>query len=200
MSRLVETIKCFNGELMNLRYHQSRFNLARKAHFRPCREINLSAVLEVPAEYSSGLFRCRIIYSREIEQVEFHSHNRRPVNSLRLVESNRIDYRYKYTNRQMLEQLFMQRGNCDDVLIVKNGFITDSLTANVVFYDGRKWWTPDTPLLPGTQRARLVHERKIFTRSITPKDIPDYKKAGLINAMQDMNEMPEIAIEKIFSF
>jgi 4-amino-4-deoxychorismate lyase len=98
-----------------------------------------------------------------------------------------MDYRFKYTNRERLNLLFEQRGNCDDILIVKNGFITDSFIANVVFFDGRKWWTPDTPLLPGTQRARLIHEKKISVCPVTPDDLPKYEKAGLINAMQDLD-------------
>jgi 4-amino-4-deoxychorismate lyase len=197
MYQLLETIKCINGELVNLRYHQSRFNMARRAHFRPCAEISLADFIKVPEEFRSGLFRCRVIYSEEIEKIEFIPHTYRPVRSLKLVENNQIDYRYKYTARQTLEHLFGLRENCDDILIVKNGFITDSFTANVVFFDGRKWWTPDTPLLPGTQRARLIHEKKIKLTSITPAELHKYQYAGLINAMQNMENMPAIGIKDV---
>lgn len=197
MCQLLETIKCINGELINLPYHQSRFNLARKAHFRPCDEIILAESIKIPEEVKNGIFKCRIIYSRSIENIEFLSQSYRLINSLKLVEDNEIDYRYKYTARQKLEQLFEQRGMYDDILIVKNGCISDSFTANVIFFDGKRWWTPDTPLLPGTQRAKLIHEKKIYVRSITPGDLYKYEKAGLINALQDMENMPVVSIDSI---
>lgn len=198
MYQLLESIKCFNGELINLPYHQARFNLSRKAHFRPCTEISLAESVIIPEKAGKGLFKCRIIYSRKIEKIEFQPYSYRSVGSLKLVESNEIDYRYKYTQRQHLEQLFEKRGMNDDILIVKNGYISDSYMANVIFFDGKRWWTPDSPLLPGTQRARLIHQRKIFVCSITPGDLYKYKKAGLINAMQDMENMPVIDMECIF--
>ncbi|MCA1759522.1 MAG: aminotransferase class IV, partial [Bacteroidales bacterium] len=101
-------------------------------------------------------------------------------------------------DRERLNLLFEKRGICDDIIIVKNGCITDSSFANIVFFDGVKWWTPDTPLLPGTQRAKLLEENKIFECRITPKDISIYSKVGLINAMNDLNEMMQIAIRKIY--
>ncbi len=200
MYQLVETIKCKNGELFNLRYHQARFNLTRRALFGLKDEISLEKSIQVPDECQTGLFRCRVVYGESIEKIEFLPHHYRSIKSLKLIEGNELDYRFKFTDRKKLNSLFEQRENCDDILIVKNGFITDSYVANVVFFDGRKWWTPDTPLLPGIQRARLIHEKKISVCPVTPADLPKYKKAGLINAMQDLDNMPEISISNIVTF
>lgn len=200
MYQLVETIKCNNGELFNLRYHQARFNLTRRALFRIKDEISLEKSVNVPEEYRTGLFRCRVIYGEKIEKIEFLPHKYRTVKSLKLLENNDLYYRFKFTNREKLNALFEQRESCDDILIVKNGFITDSFVANVVFFDGRKWWTPDTPLLPGTQRAKLIYEKKISVCPVTPASLPQYQKAGLINAMQDLENMPEISISNIVTF
>jgi 4-amino-4-deoxychorismate lyase len=200
MYQLVETIKCKSGELFNLRYHQARLNLTRRALFRLKEEINLEKSIEIPKEFRTGLFRCRVIYGEKIEKIEFHRHQFRTIRSLKLTEANDLDYSFKYTNRQKLNLLFEQREICDDILIVKNGFITDSYISNVIFFDGRKWWTPDTPLLPGTQRARLIHEKKIYVCPITPTHLTKYEKAGLINAMQDLESMPEISINNIVTF
>lgn len=200
MSPLLETIKCKDGALFNLRYHQARFNEVRKEYFGLTEKMDLSEIVKIPEDCKTGLFRCRVIYAETIEKIEFLPHRYRPIHSLKLVEDNQIDYRFKFTNRQKLEQLFEQRGDCDDILIVKNGCITDSFTANVVFSDGKRWWTPDSPLLPGTQRARLLHEGKISECRITPSDIPNFQQAGLINAMQDLNEMPVLKTENILTF
>jgi len=200
MCQLVETIKCKNGELFNLRIHQARFNLTRRALFRMKDEISLEKIVKIPENCQTGLFRCRVVYGEKIEKIEFLPHRYRTVKSLKLVRADDLDYRFKFANREKLSALFEQRGNCDDILIVKNGFITDSFMANVVFFDGKKWRTPDTPLLPGTQRARLIYEKKIYVCPVTPADLPKYEKAGLINAMQDLDEMPKIDSSNIITF
>lgn len=197
MCQFIETIKCKDGRLFNLPFHQKRFNLARKENFGITDETDLKDGIRIPPECSTGLYRCRVIYSETLEKIEFLHHEYRQVKSLKLVEDNKIDYRYKYTNRQYLEELFSRRGECDDILIVKNGCITDSFTANVVFYDGKCWWTSDTPLLEGTQRARLLAEGKIAACRIDPSGLKKYEKAGLINAMQDLEEMPVIGMDKV---
>lgn len=198
MSRLlIETIKCENGRLCNLEFHQRRFSLAQKEYFGIDAPILLKNILQVPENCNAGLFKCRVLYSGKIEKIEFLPHNYRSVQSLKLVEDNEIDYHLKYADRERLSYLFEQRGDCDDILIVKNGCITDSYTANPVFWDGQHWWTPNTPLLPGTQRARLLEEEKIKACRITPADLQKYTKAGLINAMQDLENMPVIDVISI---
>lgn len=195
MSRLlIETIKCLDGRLWNLEFHQYRFDLARKKCLAGAEGISLLAAIEIPEDSKTGLFKCRVLYSEKIEKIEFLAHSYRSVKSLKLVEDNEIDYHLKFADRERLTALFNRRGECDDILIVKNGYITDSYSANPVFWDGATWWTPDTPLLPGTQRARLLEEGKIKVCRITPGDLQKYTKVGLINAMQDMENMPAVEL------
>ncbi len=194
MCQLIETIKCNNGKLYNIRWHNERFNRARKELFGLPHEIDLGEIIKIPENCKKGLFRCRIMYSETIDKIEFVPHSFRKIKSLKLVEDNNIDYQFKFSNRKNLNSLFEKRGNCDDILIIKNGCITDSSTANCIFCDGQKWWTPDTPLLPGTQRAKLIYEEKIEVCRITPATISKYKKVGLINAMWDFGNMPMIEI------
>jgi len=196
-SKLFETIKCKDGEFYNLEFHQARFDLARKEYYGISKKISLKEILIVPENCKTGLFRCRVIYTEEIEKVEFVPHQIRKVNSLKLVYDNEIEYGYKSANREKLSSLFNQRGDCDDILIVKNGFVTDSYTANPIFFDGQHWWAPDTTLLPGTQRAKLISERKIQVYPIGRYDITKYKFVGLINAMQNFDDMPVISTQNI---
>ena len=44
-----------------------------------------------------------------------------------------------YIIQLFLDDLFEQRGSCDDILIVKQSCITDSYFANVVLGDGVSW-------------------------------------------------------------
>lgn len=197
MYQLFETIKCADGRLENLEFHQPRFSHARKLKFDAEDEISLEQQIEVPDFARNGIFRCRVIYGKQIEKIEFIPHVYRVVNSLQLVVDNNIDYNFKYADRKNLEQLFEKRGECDDIIIVKNGLITDSFTANLVFFDGKKWWTPDAPLLSGTQRAQLLEAGNITATRITQNDLHHFQKAGLINAMNTLGNMPQIGIEKI---
>lgn len=198
MYPLLETIKCRDGILYNLEFHNERFNKARKKQFGIADELDLKSRIEIPENCKTGLFRCRVIYADEIEIIEFLSHQIRNISSLKLVTDNHIDYHLKYANRDALQNLFDKREGCDDILIIKNGCITDSFTANPVFFDGKTWWTPETPLLPGTQRARLLREKKISERRITADDLPKYIMAGLINALQDLDEMPRVEVKNIY--
>ncbi len=198
MCPLLETIKCKDGKLFNLEFHQARFENSQKEYFGISTKIKLSKEIEIPEFAKTGLFRCRLTYTKQIDLIEFFPYKYREINSLNLIEDNEIDYNYKYFNREKLNKLFTKRGNCDDIIIVKNGCLTDSFVANLVFFDGEKWFTPDTPLLPGTQRAKLLREEKIVECRITINDLPKYQKVGLINALNDMEEMQIISRENIY--
>lgn len=198
MSRFIETIKCKDGNLENLKYHNLRFNKTRNEVFGMKDEVEIQKIVNVPKYANSGVFKCRIIYSTKIEKIEFIAHEYRKITSLKLVECNEIEYSHKYEDRILLNQLYQKRGNCDDILIIKNGNVTDSFYANAVFYDDKNWFTPDTPLLHGTQRAKLLEENKIIETSITLKNITEYSCIGLINAMQNLKNMPIISIDKIY--
>ena len=74
----------------------------------------------------------------------------RQVNTLRLVVDDAVDYTYKSTDREGLNRLYARRDGADDVLIVKDGRLTDTSIGNVAFFrDGEKWYTPLLPLAQG---------------------------------------------------
>ena len=68
---------------------------------------------------------------------------------------------------------------CDDILIVKQGFITDTSYSNVLFYNGKEWLTPTHPLLKGTQRASLLDQEIIRVAEIRLEDLHHFKKVTL---------------------
>jgi len=116
--------------------------------------------------------------------------------SLTIVESNTITYDHKFTDRSEIEAL--RRGiTTDDIVIVKNGHITDTSFSNIVFHDGIRWLTPSTPLLYGTARERLLSDHSIIEEEIRFTDLRHFKKAALINAMIDLDEAEEIPMDAI---
>ncbi len=188
MLRLVESIKVQDGVIHNLEHHQERMNLSVYKLTGENNRIFLSDELSVPAEFSAGLFKCRVVYTDRIELVEFIPYIRRDIRSLKLIHAD-IDYSCKYEDRSGLNSLFAQRGECDDILIIKDGLVTDSSSANIAFTDGQLWFTPAKPLLHGTKRSRLIAEKKLIERDITAAEIKRFTHASIINAMIDPEEI-----------
>jgi len=190
MCQLVESLKLKNGKIQNLEYHQARLNRTMAELFPEKAKIELEKVIHIPKDYMSGIFKVRVLYGETIEKIDIEPYTFRTIQSLKVVRHERIDYHFKYTDRQILQEMFSQRGDCDDIIIVKNGFVTDSFAGNLLFFDGKNWVTPSTPLLKGTKRQFLLDQGIISEKEIREEDIRNYEKVGLINAMVDFDEMP----------
>ncbi|MCD4681375.1 MAG: aminotransferase class IV family protein [Bacteroidales bacterium] len=183
MSLLFETIKIDNSKACNIEYHNERLNRSRRALFSSEDPIDLAMLIIVPENMRSGVVRCRVAYEDEIRKVEYFPYQPRKIRSLKLIECDDIDYSFKFDDRTKLNELLKQKGNADDILIVKNKFITDTSFSNIVFHDGKKWITPSTPLLQGTKRTQLLKEKIIKEDEIKVSDLRNFSKAVLINAM-----------------
>lgn len=199
--KLLETIRFENGKFENLDFHQKRMNLSRKALFGCKISISLPEILKhhIKDKPAKGLFKCRLIYSNQIEKVELIPYSIPKINSLKMVFDDQISYAYKFLDRTSLDKLYDQKGKCDDVLIVKNGLISDTSYANIIFYNGTNWITPEKPLLNGTQRAALLEKEMINTADIRPLGLIHFEKARLINAMIRFEDKMDIMISNIIS-
>lgn len=197
MCQLVESLKLKDGIILNVEYHQIRMNRSRNELFPNAEEIILAESISIPENCKLGLFKVRVLYGRFICRIEIEPYIFRTIQSLKVVHHESVDYHLKYSDRQILQELFAQRGTCDDIIIVKNGQVSDSFAANLLFFDGTKWVTPTTPLLKGTKRQYLLDQGIISEREIREEDIFGFEKVGLINAMNDFEEMPVILIEKV---
>lgn len=197
MSRLIETIKVESGSLRNLSYHNQRMNLVRKNLWQIAAPIHLEEHIRLPENLGSDLYKCRVLYGRNIEDIAFEPYQLKSVETLKIVIDNAINYRYKWEDRSAIQKLLDKKDGCDDVLIVKGGYFTDTSYANVAFYDGKKWLTPIKPLLGGTQRQKLLDELIIEEAEIKPSDLTRFQKATLFNALMEFNPERSISIEKI---
>ncbi len=133
-------------------------------------------------------YKCRVTYGLEIMTISWEIYSPLPLSSLQLVEDDTVAYAHKYENRNELNRLYARRGNCDDVLIVKKGLLTDTSYANIALYDGQTWHTPKVPLLPGTQRAFLLDSGKVVSADIGIEDLGEYSSIRLFNAMLPWEE------------
>ncbi len=196
MSRFIETIKLLDGHFYLLEYHQKRVEQSI-AHFsKKTSAFDLKSYLaeqDVPAQ---GLYKCRIIYEEHIISVEFLPYSIKPINSLKIVHSDSIQYPFKFEQRDLLTRLYNKRGDCDDIIIVKQNQVTDASYANLVFFNGKEWFTPTSYLLNGIIRQYLLDQEIIRSTEISLEDIPKFEKVRLINSMLRF-EGAEIPVSQI---
>ena len=179
----VETIRIDKGIPQNLYFHQARLTNTFHHFFPGKTPFSIEKVISVPPEFTAGTVKLRFLYDQSGHEQQYSPYVRREVNSLQIVVANDISYAFKTTNRVALSALLEKRGIYDDILIVKNGFITDTFAANIVFSDGKNLFTPANPLLRGTHRERLLKSGIITAIDITIEDLQRFTHFGLINAM-----------------
>ena len=196
MSLLIESIKLLDGEFYNLSYHEQRMHRSLQMLCGDDSPIQLEALLNRFERPQQGLYKCRIEYDEQKKEVEFIPYQPKDILTLRIVEHDRINYEFKYKDRKTIDRLFSLRRNCDDVLIVRRGYVTDSSFCNIVFKKGDKWYTPWSALLKGTQRQQLLDRNIITEEDITPDDIKSFTAFKLINAMMEFDG-PEIDVSQI---
>jgi 4-amino-4-deoxychorismate lyase len=199
MSLLVETIKVADGKLLNISFHNERMIRTLYMIFGITVNYRLEEILKVPDLASIGIFKCRVIYDQRSVNFDFLPYSLKKINSLKLVNGDDVCYPYKYADRTKINSLYEMRGDCDDIIIVKDGMITDSSYANLIFRDSKGGWeTPANYLLPGTRRAYLLKEKLISEQRISLTDIGKYSEVRLINAMIGIEDTSGIPVENIY--
>jgi 4-amino-4-deoxychorismate lyase len=196
MFQLIESIRLEAGTFLRLPYHQQRMDTSMRQLNGVKNRINLARQLEAADFPTEGLFKCRVLYANRVTSIEFIPYPSKKLENLKLVSGQQVTYAHKFADRAGLEMLFEKRENCDEILIVKNGLITDSSYSNIIFFDGSRWVTPASPLLRGTMRQFLLDTGKIREEELTPADLPRFKKCRLINAMTGFDG-PEIDVSRI---
>ncbi len=196
MCRFIETIRLENGRLHNLPYHQARMNRAVMKIFNQKPTIDLSQVFGRTSFPAKGLYKVRVVYGNELLSVEVAPYGMRTINQLKIVFSDSVSYDHKFENRKKLENLVDQKGDCDDIVIVKNNQVTDTSNANLVFWRNGQWVTPATYLLNGTMRQHLLDRKIIVEEHIAIRDLARYERVKLINAML-LFDGPEFEVSKI---
>ena len=182
--QLLETIQVRNGQFQNIEYHNKRFNTSRLESFGLAIFQCLENLIKIPSECSEGIFRCRVIYEKDIQAITFTPYIYKEIKTLKLVDIGDWDYSYKYADRSFMTNLLAENKDFDEVIMTQYGFITDCTIANLAFWDGSIWFTPSTPLLKGTKRQQLLDNQEIIKREIRIEDLEKYESVCLINAFR----------------
>ena len=174
-----ETIRCEDFEIFNLEYHNKR--VANTIGLN----LNLQEYIYPPNE---ELIRCKITYNDfEVLNVEYFPYKKREINSFKLIFDDELEYSKKYLNREALDKLFTQKDDCDEIIIVKNGIVTDTTIANIAIFYDEVWITSKNCLLKGTTRNRLLEDKFLVEKDITVNMLKKASKIALMNAMIDFD-------------
>jgi len=186
----LETIKIHEGRIRNLPYHQKRLEKTIRAHYPGVEIPELKTDLQsVP---TAGIYKCRVLYTDRIQTITFEHYLPKPIRTFTIIESD-IDYAYKYADRSALEALKVGVST-DEIIIQKEGLLTDTSYSNLAFYDGSTWLTPRSPLLAGTMRSKLLEAGKLQEADITPDDLDRFCDIALMNAMIEFKVLKNVRI------
>lgn len=197
--QFVETIKIKNGKVHAIEYHQDRMERTIRHFFPSLCQAGIPSLKElVVPNNGMDFYKARVVYGENgVEKIEYAPYSMREIHSLQIVEDNTIDYSFKSTDRSILNALTAKKGDCDEIIIVKQGLLRDTSFTNLAIYDGKHWITPRQPLLLGTKRANLLDRGIIKEADIRLEDLRKAQKLCLFNAMIEFGEM-EIPINLVF--
>lgn len=196
MSRFIETMRFEHGRIHNFDYHLRRMNETSMAHFGDSLHWNPRHLLDTINVPAAGIYKIRLVYGFDSGTITMEPYTIRPICSLKLVYNNDIGYSFKYENRSAIERLVQLKEDCDDILIVKNGVVTDVSYANIAFKKDSAWYTPDSFLLNGIARQKLLDTGKISEQRIAVDNLKEFTHFKLINAML-LDEAPESEVLNI---
>jgi len=177
---LLETIRIEGGRPLHLEYHTRRFNRSRRELFGATGEPDLADFLtDIPP---AGLWRCRVLYTLSIEKIEYLPYT--PHLPRRFVLAEFVgDYTYKYADRSAFDELKRAHPEAEELLLCRDGLLTDTTIANIALRRDNLWYTPARPLLSGTVRERLLEQGKLIPAEIPCDTIGTYDAIAVMNAM-----------------
>ena len=193
----IETIRIQDGHACHLSDHADRMRRTAD-HFgftAPTLPQDLEARL--PADLRTDTVRCRVLYDHTLREVTFTPYRRRCIERLFAVDAGTTDYAFKYADRAPLTRPQISLAETDELLFIRDGCLTDTSYTNLVLRRGDELVTPDTFLLDGTCRRRLLRTGHIRTARIRLQDLATYDELLLINAMMPLHEAIRLPISAV---
>ena len=181
--RFFETIALVDGKPRHLDYHNRRYHRTMELNFGADPQFDLSDCMPAPESVGWPLARCRVDYGERIKSVACFEYAPRRLKRFKLVIADEADYSFKSADRKQLDDLYAERGKADEIIIVRDGKLTDTSIANIALLIKGSWLTPAAPLLQGTTRERLLEEKLLVRADITPDDLAKCQGFAVCNAM-----------------
>ena len=185
-TQFFETIKCFEGEVFHLHYHKKRIASTIGQN------INLEEYIYPPDD---SYLRCKVIYDYNgIESIDYYPYTPKNTQSFQVINNDSLIYNKKFLDRSVLDRIFELKNGADDIIICKNGLLSDTSIANIACKINGNWYTPKTPLLYGTTRKRYLDNGILQEKDISIEQIDAIEEFALLNAMIDFKKIKNFRI------
>jgi branched-chain amino acid aminotransferase len=194
-SGIFETIKTVQGKPWALSRHMRRaLNTARRNDQPfPNEELIRSSVAETIAANPFPIGRLRLLFAvdgnlRVTHQAYFEVSANANLGILHSTEqsSSRVEKRYPYTkNLEFLTQA--KNAGLDDFVITnRDGFITETAIANLIFEIDGDWITPPLSdgVLPGVMRALLIERNGVVVRQIRASQLNEIGSGFVVSSLK----------------
>lgn len=189
MTTFIETIKIEDSDIELFEFHQQRITDTAFAHSFESFVLPKQALID-GCKITSKRVKCRIEYTdKGIISVEYAPYELRKLTTLKLVYDDYIDYCFKRSDRSQLNTLREHCAEFEDIIIIKDGFVTDCSYANLVFAKAGRLYTPKSYLLNGVRRQSLLSANIIEECEISVADISKFDTIMLINGMINIGEV-----------
>ncbi|MFL2600103.1 MAG: aminotransferase class IV [Flavobacteriaceae bacterium] len=183
MFPLFESIRIENGKIFLTEFHQKRINKTFDKLYKKENPWELKQIFSKINVPQNGLYKMKFNYSEKKYKIEFKKYLLKKIAKIKCYEINDFTYSFKFSDRRKIEYFYTKKLDCQDILMIKNGYLTDTSYCNIILFDGFSWFTPEKPLLEGVQREKLLESKMISKTKIKLNEINDFKQFRLINAM-----------------
>lgn len=189
MYPFIETIRLIDGKFRNVEFHNERVKNTFMKFYPDHEPHDLKAITNQLGRIGNG--RVRVLYNSERLKFSISTIFNSKTTHYQLVESPRLRYDFKYYDRLSLVHTQQQDGSYIEPVFCRNGMITDTSRANLIFREGSKWYTPDTFLLNGCMRQSLLSLCYIQSTPIHRSELNRFNGFKLINALNHPDEVEE---------
>lgn len=189
MSLFIETLRVEpDNSVPLLSYHRARMKQtlntldnAKTSTILTSLESKLAKLLlEVP---TPSIRKYRLIYtSEEIIETTLTPYQIRPITTLTIAPIT-FDYSHKFADRIEINSCYHNYPSTDDIIMLKDGYLTDTSYGNVALHLDGVWYTPEEPLLKGCRRQQLLDTGQIKQKKIRIEDLNSYSYLMIFNAM-----------------
>lgn len=185
-----ETIRVAGGLAEHADLHIERMRRTCLFHFNEFHFENIFEDIRIPQK---EIMKLNIWYNQHETEIMVSEYVPAAIKKINVVDCDPdFDYSFKYSDRSYLNNLLQSASGADEIIIVKNEFVTDTSKANIVFEKNGELCTPDTCLLNGTMRQFLLKTGKMIEKTIRVEDIPGYEKMYFINALNPLETAPVV--------
>jgi 4-amino-4-deoxychorismate lyase len=192
----IESIWIKDHRIQKLKYHQLRMEKTYQSLYGNRPMWKLPNLIHRYAITSKDI-KCRVLYNKDNIHVDYHHYTRNSIKSLKIVKAENIRYSIKFFHRAQLDELYAKRGECDEIMIINNGFVSDAYYYNLVFENGNRLVTPSDNLLPGVMRSYYLAKGIILAKKLSMDDVFGFKSVHLINALNPLGKI-NIPVERIY--